>query len=729
MMKFNDNYNYQTNMRELHRLNTQLSSGLKIQNSFEDSSIYNDGMRLDYEVATLDQVQDATSKAHHFSLNTDKALKEFKEKLELFKSKLIQAGNQHHSKTSREALANDLQGIKNHLVNIANTSINGQFLFSGSAINTKPINGTTNEYFGNSQLMNVVGGSKVNLPYNLNGFELFLGKDADYNKHISANVSLTDQSVLDRKTNVKFLNEESKLRNMLGFDYVKNESGLSDLDFIGPNAKNFQNTTFYLQGKKPDGTSFTSKFQMSSDASIKDMLDKIGVEYGNTVGSKVVEVSINKQGQISLKDLTKGNQTLDFHMVGVTKKLNGVNSLNTADITAASNDFNGVNTMADLRNKINANPNDYKLTQFVKSDYKNLDGDKTDALEYDKVKFKNDGRNVVGTISQVLRKTGEFATDKTTLSEVAATKEQYPQKDGKYNIDGQNIEIKIKSKNGGDYTVNIRLVGANANVAIGGTKPDGTVVHYQSPVWDGIYNPVTDQIEGARTPAKDVTFRQLNDIIAMAASDNIPNLDTDYDAYQEGIKAAQGSVEVNMDHRGRIKITDMQNTNTPIEVAIFDKRNGDKFAGDSTMAPPNGQGVGSVFTFSANNAVTIDEPSVDMFSDLDKMIDAVRLGQYRADSEGPDPRSSGIQGAIERLDHIFDHVNKLHTKVGALSSSLKDTNLRAGILSVNVKTVKSEVISADYGKTYMNLMQKMMSYQAMLQSVAKVNQLTLLNYM
>ena len=77
-MKFTNNYDYQTNMKALHKLNTQISSGLKIQNSFEDSSVYNDGMRLDYEVATLEQVQTATSKAQHFSKNTDKALGEFK---------------------------------------------------------------------------------------------------------------------------------------------------------------------------------------------------------------------------------------------------------------------------------------------------------------------------------------------------------------------------------------------------------------------------------------------------------------------------------------------------------------------------------------------------------------------------------------------------------------------------------------------------------------------------
>ena len=59
LMKFTNNYDYQTNMKALYKLNTQISSGLKIQNSFEDSSVYNDGMRLDYEVATLEQVQTA----------------------------------------------------------------------------------------------------------------------------------------------------------------------------------------------------------------------------------------------------------------------------------------------------------------------------------------------------------------------------------------------------------------------------------------------------------------------------------------------------------------------------------------------------------------------------------------------------------------------------------------------------------------------------------------------
>ena len=71
LQKFNDIYNYQTNSNSISKLNQRLSSGLKIQNSYEDSSVYNDGMRLDYEIATLEQVQTVTSKARNFSVTTD----------------------------------------------------------------------------------------------------------------------------------------------------------------------------------------------------------------------------------------------------------------------------------------------------------------------------------------------------------------------------------------------------------------------------------------------------------------------------------------------------------------------------------------------------------------------------------------------------------------------------------------------------------------------------------
>ena len=736
LMKFTNNYDYQTNMKALHKLNTQISSGLKIQNSFEDSSVYNDGMRLDYEVAALEQVQTATSKAQHFSKNTDKALGEFKQQLENFKTKLVQGANEIHSQTSREAIANDLQGIKNHLVNIANTSINGQFLFAGSAINTKPINGNTNEYFGNAQAMKAVGGAQVNLTYNQNGQELFLGKDGDYNKKITSNTMLKVQNLDDRNKTV-YIDSEHKMRDLIGFKYVKNEKTLTNQDFTGTGVRQFQDTTFFLQGKKPNGTSFTSKFKRTSDASINDLLEKIGTEYGNTPTNKVVEVTINNQGQINVKDLSKGNQVIDFHMIAATKKLNKAEDLTAANISAASGEFDSVDSLTSGANSleamVRANPNDYEITEFVKSKYEDLGGAVTNAYDYDKINLKQEGRNLVGTVSQVERGSGKFADDNTTLSQVVGAKNLYDGERDKYNINGQELKMQIKSKGGHTYDVSVKFgaptppaVSGNATVSI-----TGGPVNYNGKVWDSFYNDTTNPptTEGRDTQSKDMTFRQLNDIIGMVASDSIPVSNT-FDDYKQAIANSQGSVEANMDHRGRIKVTDKQNAVTPIKVGIYDEVNADKFAGDSTGATPaTSQGKGSLWSFSANNGIEIDSPSVDIFDDLDRMIEAVRSGQYRADSESEHPRNSGIQGAIERLDHIADHVNKIHTKVGNQTNTLIQTNTHASVMEVNVKTVKADITNADYGETYMNLMQKMMSYQAMLQSVAKINQLSLLNYM
>ena len=743
LMKFTNNYDYQTNMKALHKLNTQISSGLKIQNSFEDSSVYNDGMRLDYEVATLEQVQTATSKAQHFSKNTDKALGEFKQQLESFKTKLVQGANEIHSQTSREAIANDLQGIKNHLVNIANTSINGQFLFAGSAINTKPINGDTNEYFGNAQTMKAVGGAQVNLTYNQNGQELFLGKDGDYNKKITSNTMLKAQNLDDRNKTV-YIDSEHKMRDLIGFKYVKDEKTLTNQDFTGTGVRQFQDTTFFLQGKKPNGTSFTSKFKMTSDASINDLLEKIGTEYGNTPTNKVVEVTINNQGQINVKDLSKGNQVIDFHMIAATKKLNKAEDLTAANISAASGEFDSVDSLTSGTNSleamVRANPNDYEITEFVKSKYEDLGGAVTNAYDYDKINFKQEGRNLVGTVSQVERGSGKFADDNTTLSQVVGAKNLYDGERDKYNINDQTLKMQIKSRSGGNYKVDVKFGAgspptASGNATVKITRPDGTT--YTTKVWDSFYNDTTNPptTEGRDTQSKNMTFRQLNDIIGMVASDSVPagaggSAQTDYEAYKQAIANSQGSVEANMDHRGRIKVTDKQNAVTPIKVGIYDEVNADKFAGDSTGATPaTSQGKGSLWSFSANNGVEIDSPSVDIFADLDRMIEAVRSGQYRADSQSEHPRNSGIQGAIERLDHIADHVNKIRTKVGNQTNTLIQTNTQASVMEVNVKTVKADITNADHVETYMNLMQKMMSYQAMLQSVAKINQLSLLNYM
>ncbi len=55
-------------------------------------------------------------------------------------------------------------------------------------------------------------------------------------------------------------------------------------------------------------------------------------------------------------------------------------------------------------------------------------------------------------------------------------------------------------------------------------------------------------------------------------------------------------------------------------------------------------------------------------------------------------------------------------------------HVRAELLSVNVQTIRSEIADVDFGKAYMDFTQLTNSYQATLSTIAKVNSMSLLNY-
>ncbi|MFW5619521.1 MAG: flagellin, partial [Campylobacter hyointestinalis] len=74
-------------------------------------------------------------------------------------------------------------------------------------------------------------------------------------------------------------------------------------------------------------------------------------------------------------------------------------------------------------------------------------------------------------------------------------------------------------------------------------------------------------------------------------------------------------------------------------------------------------------------------------------------------------------------------INKQHTQIGSYTNLLTSTNDRVSTLKVNVSTVKSEIMDADYGETYIMFQQRLIGYQAMLQATSKINQVSLLNYM
>ncbi|GAA8599211.1 flagellar hook-associated protein FlgL [Helicobacter pylori] len=316
--KYNQMNNYQNALQnKINDANTQIASGLKIRYGYQNSGINNQNLKFQYEENTLDQGIDVAQNAYTSTLNTDKALQEFSKTMETFKTKLIQSANDVHSETSRTAIANDLERLREHMMNVANTSIGGEFLFGGSKVDRPPID-SKGKYHGNGEDLNALISSDNLVPYNISGQDLFLGADKDKHKLITTNIKLLNQNKLH--PDVMDALEHSSLPEEV---FIKPSDTLREL--IGDNDKDPTNDPkefFYLQGIRPDGSSFKEKFALSkayqnkeSATKVSDLLDRIGHAYGNTSQNKVVDVSLNNWGQIEIKNLTPGSENLDFHLI------------------------------------------------------------------------------------------------------------------------------------------------------------------------------------------------------------------------------------------------------------------------------------------------------------------------------------------------------------------------------------------------------------------------------
>ncbi|GAA9547302.1 flagellar hook-associated protein FlgL [Helicobacter pylori] len=316
--KYNQMNHYQNALQnKINDANTQIASGLKIRYGYQNSNINNQNLKFQYEENTLDQGIDVAQNAYTSTLNTDKALQEFSKTMETFKTKLIQSANDMHSETSRAAIANDLERLREHMMNVANTSIGGEFLFGGSKVDRPPID-SEGKYHGNGEDLNALISSDNLVPYNISGQDLFLGADKDKHKLITTNIKLFNQNKLH--PDVMDALEHSSLPKEV---FIKPSDTLREL--IGDNDKDPTNDPkefFYLQGVRPDGSSFKEKFSLDkayqnkeSATKVSDLLDKIGHAYGNTSQNKVVDVSLNNWGQIEIKNLTPGSENLDFHLI------------------------------------------------------------------------------------------------------------------------------------------------------------------------------------------------------------------------------------------------------------------------------------------------------------------------------------------------------------------------------------------------------------------------------
>lgn len=783
--------NFQRQQNMINDANNQLTSGLKINQSYDDAGIYSEGSRLVYEISTFQQISEAASKAINITKNSDKAVDEMSKALDQFKNKLIQGANEVHSDTSLNALANDLQKIRDHIVNIANTSINGQYLFSGTNVGTKPFDEKGN-YYGNDENMQVLLGSNVYNDYNISGQELMKGVDNDYKKIISTNVRLVDRRYdINKPEEVHYITQDSKIKDLIGKEYLKPQANGKELNvndhFLKNDEGRFPDTYFYVRGTKGNGESFKAKFKMGADEDVGAMLNKIGELYGNTKENKVVDVTLSNNGTIEITDLKNQESRINFSMFAATAKADDFGQIyppkppTQAEIDAVNaavahneqvtntavaagkpvdpKDLMPVPTLPTIPQPVNENRanvsdvndlrnnNNVFVLEFTNTG--NIDTSFTsDGIDYSRSLFSKKDNILSSNIAQV-DKNNNVATNETKLVEASqGTLKLNPNDNTRPD---SVLKLEITSKNKVHYSIDFNITQGTVSANYRQNGQDRTI---RIPITNVVYDNNQHISDSVKTNPENITYKQLGDIISMFASDNIPT--KDYQLVQKYPNQAnspmilnnddkaelerllinsKNSVDVGLNEKGQMTLIDKGATTTKIDLAIFDANtmNADEFdfgVDANGAAITEGTKKGDLFNFNTNSTLIVDEGRVDIIKDLDKMIEAVRNGNYRADSNNPELlKSVGIQGALKRIDHLQDHINKVHTKIGATQTSIQNSQDRADLMKVNVEQVKAKVLNSDPVESQLMLMQATITLQATLQASAQVSKLSLLNYM
>ncbi len=674
---YNNIYGEQNKInRQLFDVNKQIASGLQIQYAHEDPTKFADTLRLDSEITTLTQIKNSAQSALKFSTQTDTTIGAIIKTVESMKVKLVNAATDSHSNSSMEAIAKELRGLESYLTTLANTSIAGQYLFSGTATGTKPI-GSDGTYQGNDGAIQAFLGNDVKQTYNVNGVDLFLGQESSIKKSITTNMPL--KSLTEAYPDI--MQDPNMPRSASEEVYISSSSSLRDLMGDNDSDKTTSNTPyFYIQGTNHDGSTFKQKISsLTMDDSVEDLLGAIK----NSFSSSSVEVSLTPQGHIEIYDRVAGSSKLDFHLVGAVDFSGGAgaNITNIDDLHTGTTDFEDA-----------VNNSSVFIREFTKSGFDVPTGTPNDinAIQYDRANFEKNGPKLTSNVAQILNSNNSIAKPSDLLSAVA----------GGDLTAGATLKLQGQDINGAAYDVDIDLSGGTFTAG-GTTYP--------------IYN-----ADSARTQTDGSTmkYQQLLDVVNMVVSGNIP-AGTAVSDYDDAIKAANRASSTTINQNGNITFLDKSNPTTQAQLALYDASSNDYSSTD-----------GAVLAFNANSALTIRDPHLDLFSQLDEAIASVELGLTRPNGGTTgDERNVGIQNAIAILDDLADHIGRLQATSGSYSQTLQESSDRSQLLIVNTKMLQSEIIDTDLAEASLKMNQLSLNYQALLSNISRVSKLSLVNYL
>lgn len=180
MLNQNMLYNLQKSNTAMEKYQNQLSSGKKITKPSDDPVTAVRGMVYRSSLNDIDQYKRNAADGTSWLTTTDDALNEVTSVVQRVRELTVQGINGTNDPSARNAIAAEINQLKDHLGEVANTDIAGKYVFAGTDVKTPPYRVDPNDANSqksflntNSKSLEVQVGQASSVPINIPGTNVF----------------------------------------------------------------------------------------------------------------------------------------------------------------------------------------------------------------------------------------------------------------------------------------------------------------------------------------------------------------------------------------------------------------------------------------------------------------------------------------------------------------------------------------------------------------------------
>ncbi|AKL86527.1 MAG: flagellar hook-associated protein FlgL [Bacillota bacterium] len=124
---------------KLDKLQSQVSSGKKISKASDDPIVAMKSLKYNTQLSQVKQYQSNASQAFTWLENTETNITEGIDIMSKVRELAVQAKNNTNGKSELQAIGVEVKQLKEQLLSIANTQVNGRYIFNGTNSDTPPV--------------------------------------------------------------------------------------------------------------------------------------------------------------------------------------------------------------------------------------------------------------------------------------------------------------------------------------------------------------------------------------------------------------------------------------------------------------------------------------------------------------------------------------------------------------------------------------------------------------